>query len=160
MRRSVVSHAVALLAALACGTGDGGMTVAQDFGDHSSQALTTRAWQSLERGDISEALAFTAKCREMYAAEAAAQQRELTGFLPAEKGHDAWALNDVGACCFIEGQALEKAGRKADAIAAYNRLVDDYGFAQCWDTRGWFWQPAKAAQDRLDELEFDAALAE
>jgi len=69
-------------------------------------------------------------------------------------------LNDVGTCCFIEGQALEKAGRKADAVAAYRRLVDEYGFAQCWDTRGWFWQPAKAAQDRIDVLEFDAAVAE
>lgn len=132
----------------------------RDFGDHSSQTLTAKAWQSHERGDLTDTLAFTAKCRELYAAEAAKQQQSLTDFLPADKGHDPWALNHVGTCCFIEGQALEKASRKADAVAAYRRLVDDYGYAQCWDTRGWFWQPAKAAQDRLDELEFDAAVAE
>ena len=132
----------------------------QDFGDHSSQTLTAKAWQSHERGDLADTLAFTAKCRELYAAEAAKQQQSLTDFLPADKGHDPWALNHVGTCCFIEGQALEKASRKADAVAAYRRLVDDYGYDQCWDTRGWFWQPAKAAQDRLDELEFDAAVAE
>jgi hypothetical protein len=152
--------ALALVISQSSDLGSPGSAWAQDFGDHSSQTLTTKAWQSHERGDLAETLAFTAKCREMYAAEAAKQQEELTGFLSAEKGHDAWALNDVGTCCFIEGQALEKAGRKADAITAYRRLVDDYGFAQCWDTRGWFWQPAKAAQDRLDELEFDASLAE
>ena len=134
--------------------------VGQDFGDHASQTLTTKAWQSLERGDLADTLAFTAKCHELYAEEAAKQQQSLTDYLPADKGHDSWALNDVGTCCFVEGQALEKAGRKADAVAAYRRLVDEYGFAQCWDTRGWFWQPAKAAQDRIDVLEFDAAVAE
>lgn len=159
MLRSVVCGPAVLLL-LACVGGLPALAVGQDFGDHSSQTLTTKAWQSLERGDVAETLAFTSKCREMYAPQADKQQAELTGFLPAEHGHDAWALNDVGTCCLIEGQALEKAGRKADAIAAYRRLIDDYGFAQCWDTRGWFWQPAKAAQDRLEELEFDAALAE
>ncbi len=160
MPRFVVCAPYALVMLLASSAAGPAAAADPDFGDHSSQTLTTKAWQSLERGDLAETLAFTAKCRELYAAEAAKQQQELTGFLPAEKGHDAWALNDVGSCCFVEGQALEKAGRKADAITAYRRLVDDYGFAQCWDTRGWFWQPAKAAQDRLDVLEFDTAIAE
>lgn len=160
MPRFVVCAAVAFVPLLASAIAGSVQAVGQDFGDHSSQTLTTKAWQSLERGDLAETLAYTAKCRELYAADAAKQQQALTAFLPAEKGHDAWALNDVGSCCFIEGQALEKAGRKADAVAAYRRLVDDYGFAQCWDTRGWFWQPAKAAQDRLEALEFDTAIAE
>lgn len=160
MPRFRVCGAVAAVAVLAVISGGAGLLPAQDFGDQASQTLATKAWQSLERGDLAETLAFTGKCEDLYGAEAAKQQAGLSDFLPAETGHDAWALNDVGTCCFIEGQALEKAGRKADAIAAYRRLVDEYGFAQCWDTRGWFWQPAKAAQDRLEELEFDAALAE
>jgi hypothetical protein len=133
---------------------------AQDFGDQASSTLTTRAWRALERGDVTETLASTAKCRELHADEAARQQAELTEFLPRERGHDAWALNDVGTCCYIEGQALEKADRKAEAVAAYRRLVAEFGFAQCWDERGWFWHPAEAAQERLDALEFDTALAE
>lgn len=137
-----------------------GPASAQDFGDASSQTLTTRAWKALEEGDVEATLAYTTKCRELYAAEASRQQADLEDFLPAERGHDAWALNDVGTCCFIEGQAHEKADKKADAVAAYKRLVQEFGFAQCWDQRGWFWQPAAAAQDRLEALEFDAALAE
>lgn len=133
---------------------------AQDFGDHSSATLTQEAWRALERGDLDEAMAHTTTCRDRYAAEAARQQAALTEFPPRERGHDAWALNDVGTCCYIEGQAHEKAGRKAEAIEVYRRLVAEYGFAQCWDERGWFWHPAEAAQERLDFLEFDTALAE
>ncbi len=137
-----------------------GSAYAQDFGDASSQTLTTRAWKALEEGDVEATLAYTTKCRELYADEAARQQEDLEDFLPAERGHDAWALNDVGTCCFIEGQAHEKADKKADAVTSYRRLVKEFGFAQCWDQRGWFWQPAAAARDRLEALEFDAALAE
>ena len=126
--------------------------------DLSSQALTTRAWDALAAGDLPAALAATTKCRELYAADADRQQGELDDFLPAEKGHDAWALNDVGTCLFIEGQAHEKAGRTAEAQAAYRRLVADSRFAQCWDQKGWFWKPAQAATDRLEVLEFDKAL--
>lgn len=128
--------------------------------DLSSQALTTKAWESLAAGDLGATLEATTKCLELYAAQADRQQADLEDFLPAEQGHDAWALNDVGTCLFIEGQAHEKAGRAAEARAAYRRLVDGYGFAQCWDQKGWFWKPAQAARDRLETLEFDATLSQ
>ena len=35
---------------------------------------------------------------------------------------------------------------------AYQKLVDQYYYAQCWDPKGWFWKPAEAAQQALDEL--------
>lgn len=125
----------------------------------TSQALTTKAWKSLGAGDLEDALEATVKCRELFAAEAKTQQAALDDFLPPEKGHDAWALNDVGTCLFIEGQAHEKAGRTAAAVTAYRQLVDDYRFAQCWDEKGWFWKPSQAAADRIKVLEFDEALA-
>jgi hypothetical protein len=86
------------------------------------------------------------------------QQGGLTDFLPADKAHGVWALNDVGTCCFIEGQAFEKQGRKTEAAAAYKTLTTSYRFAQCWDPKGWFWRPAEAAAGRLDQLDFDAVL--
>lgn len=154
-RRFVLFRPVFL--SLICLIAVGGRSQAAD--DFSSQALTTKAWDSLGAGELATALEATAKCRELYAAEAERQQAGLEDFLPADKGHDAWALNDVGTCLFIEGQVHEKAGRVAEARAAYQKLVDAFGFAQCWDQKGWFWKPAQAAADRLEVLEFDATLS-
>ena len=63
-----------------------------------------------------------------------------------------WALNDVGTAFFIKGEALKKAGDPVTAKKSYKKLVDNYYYAQCWDTNGWFWKPAEAAQQSLDEL--------
>jgi len=147
-------RAVALVTLLIVGP----LVHAQDFGDNSSATLTKKAWEALAAGNGEHVLAYTGKCRELYGAEAAKQQAALTEFAPAEKGHDAWALNDVGTCLFIEGQLHEKQGRPKEAIAAYRRLVDELKFCQCWDTKGWFWKPAEAATGRLKELDFDAKL--
>lgn len=129
-----------------------------DFGDQSSETLTRGAWKALEEGKFDAVSAYADRCRELYADKALKQQAELTDFLPQDKAFDAWALNDVGTCCFIEGQALEKQDRHADAAAAYTKVVESYGYAQCWDPKGWFWRPAEAAAQRLKELDFEAAL--
>ena len=132
----------------------------QDFGDHSSATLTTKAWQALADRKDDLVVAYTVKCRELYEAEARKQQAALADFAPADTAHGQWALNDVGTCLFIEGQLFEKQGRPKEAIRAYRRLVDDLRFCQCWDTKGWFWKPAEAAAARLKQLEFDATLDE
>lgn len=137
-----------------------GLVQAQDFGDHASSTLTTKAWESLAAGKDDLVVAYVGKCRELYEAEAKKQQANLTEFAPAEKAHDFWALNDVGTCTFIEGQLLEKKGKKKEAIETYRRLANELKFCQCWDTKGWFWKPAEAAAGRIKELEFDQQLEE
>lgn len=134
------------------------ITCAQDFGDHTSATLTGKAWKALGDGQAELVLAYTGKCRELYMAEAVKQQKSLDDFTPADKAHDAWALNDVGTCLFIEGQVHEKAGRMKEAIEAYRKLADELKFSQCWDPKGWFWRPAEAAAGRIKQLEFDAKL--
>jgi hypothetical protein len=131
---------------------------AQDFGDHKSSTLTSKAWEALGQGKYDAAAAYVGKCRELYESKALEQQKGLKDYLPADKGHDAWALNDVGTCYFIDGQLLEKQGKKKEAAAAYKKLVGDLKFAQCWDPKGWFWKPAEAAAMRLKQLDFDAVL--
>jgi hypothetical protein len=74
-----------------------------------------------------------------------------------EKVFANWALNDVGTCYFILGSALEKSGDKKGAAEAYKYLTEKLPFAECWDTKGWFWKPADAAKGKLKALEFDAA---
>lgn len=156
-RRGACSRSAVLVAIAGCALAALSAR-AQDFGDHTSATLTGKAWQALAAGQSELVLAYTGKCRELYLAEAVRQQESLADFAPADKAHDAWALNDVGTCLFIEGQLHEKAGQTAAALAAYRKLADELKFSQCWDAKGWFWRPAEAAAGRIKQLEFDAKL--
>ena len=61
----------------------------------------------------------------------------------------------MGTCLFIKGEALLALNKRDQALAAYRDLVENLGYAQCWDTKGWFWKPAEAAKQKIVELEFD-----
>jgi len=69
-----------------------------------------------------------------------------------EERRDYWALNDVGTSLFIKAEALKKAGKVDEAKKVYKELIDKYFYSQCWDPQGWFWKPAEAAQQALDEM--------
>ena len=126
-----------------------------DFGNYSSETLTTKAWQAFEAKNYALVEAYTAKCIEMYGAKAKEMQAELTAPAPVETASTMWALNDVGTCYFIRGNAFEAQGKNDKAVAAYNKLVTNFPFAQTWDTNGWFWPPAEAAKQRIKVLEFE-----
>ena len=129
-----------------------------DFGDHSSSTITTKAWNALNAGKHDEAIGYANKCVELYQAKAEEMQKALKAPVPSdqkEEVHKQWALNDVGTCLFILGQALEKQNKGTEALAAYKKLVEKLSFAQTWDTKGWFWKPADAAKARIKALEFD-----
>lgn len=126
-----------------------------DFGDYSSSYLTTQAWQALGNNDVDSVLTYTGKVVELYGKDAKGMQESLTEYPweSNEKIFSFWALNDVGTSLYIQGEALRKSGQAQDARLAYQSLVDGFYFAQCWDPKGWFWKPAEAAQQALDELE-------
>jgi hypothetical protein len=132
-----------------------GTARAVDFGDHASVTLTSRAWRALESGSMEDALAYADKCVELYEKQANAMQAARTDFAPADEAAKLWALNDVGTCLFIRGEVLLKQGDAAGAKAAYLRVAKEFGYAQCWDPRGWFWKPADAARQKIVEIEFD-----
>jgi tetratricopeptide (TPR) repeat protein len=130
-----------------------------DYGDHSSATLTGKAWKSLEAKKYSDAIAYAKKCVELYEKQAVEMQKELKEPVSPddrEAVSKKWALNDVGTCLFITGQAYEKQDKGMDAIAAYKQLIEKVPFAQCWDPKGWFWKPATAAKARIKALEFDS----
>lgn len=103
-----------------------------------------------------EAASDAQKCIDLFKQQALDQQKALTA--PAtdkEEVFKSWALNDVGTCYFILGQAQEKLNKAKEATDAYQFLVDNLPFAQCWDPKGWFWKPAAAAKDRVKALQLD-----
>ena len=125
-----------------------------DFGDYSSSFLTTQAWKALEASKVDEVTSYVGKVVDLYTAKAVDMQNSLTEYPweSKDKIFEYWALNDVGTALYIQGEALRRTGKGADAKKAYQKLVDQYYYAQCWDPKGWFWKPAEAAQQALDEL--------
>ena len=130
-----------------------------DYGDYTSATLTSKAWDASGSQRHDEALAYIAKCLELYEGQARAMQAGLADFAPTtppEAASKHWALNDVGTCLFIRGEIELKRGNKTAAKATFQKLADEFGFAQCWDTNGWFWKPAEAARKKILELEFES----
>ncbi len=129
-----------------------------DFGDYSSAYLTDQAWKALGSQDLEGVVIYTDKVMELYANQAQEMQNSLTEYAweSKEKIFSLWALNDVGTALFIRGEAFRQAGKNKESAQAYKALVDSYYYAQCWDpgvnNKGWFWKPAEAAQQALDEI--------
>jgi hypothetical protein len=90
----------------------------------------------------------------MYNDQAKKMQSSLTEYPweTKEKIFSYWALNDVGTSLFIQAEALKRQGKGEEAKPIFEKLVNEYYYAQCWDPKGWFWKPAEAAQQALDEL--------
>lgn len=130
-----------------------------DYGDYTSATLTSKAWTEMGSQNFEAALGYIAKCLELYEGEAKTMQAGMADFAPTtppEAASKYWALNDVGTCLFIRGEIELKRGDKAAAKATFQKLVNEFKFAQCWDPNGWFWKPAEAARKKILELEFDA----
>jgi tetratricopeptide (TPR) repeat protein len=128
---------------------------AYDFGDFRSTTLATKAWVALGKNDIEAVLAYTGKCIDLYGAKAKEMQASLKDY-PTGSNDDIfkyWALNDVATSYYIQGEAYRQANMKEEAKEAFNKVVNDFTFGQCWDTKGWFWKPAEAAKEKLAMLE-------
>ncbi len=123
-----------------------------DFGDGTSVTLTTKAWQALEQKDYAAVMAYTTKCIDTYKKQALDMQGQLKEAAPSDSANQYWALNDVGTCYYIQGQAYDGQSDKKNATEAYKFLADNLSFCQCWDPKGWFWSPADVAKKRLVEL--------
>jgi tetratricopeptide (TPR) repeat protein len=126
-----------------------------DFGNMSSQAIVLKMWESLGKKELEYVIAYNTKLNDVYGDTAKKMQATMTEYAweSPEKIHSFWALNDVGTGMFILGEAYRIAGKNTEAIAAFKKVVSDYLYAQCWDTNGWFWKPAEAAQQKIVELE-------
>lgn len=129
---------------------------AEAAGPNSSATLTSEAWQALDKKDFATAKERIAKCRELYEAKAVEMQAGLTTLPPSDKAHSYWALNDVGTCLFILGKVTEAEGKPKEALEYYQKVVDRFPMAQCWDKQGWFWQPAVAAKERIVALTLES----
>jgi tetratricopeptide (TPR) repeat protein len=129
-----------------------------DFGDYTSETLTTKAWKALGESKWDECIVYAKKCIQLYTSYADDFQKKLSEYAPKEKAFDYWALNDVGTCYFIMGEAYSGKKDNKAALESYKTLVDKYYYAQCWDPKGWFWKPAVAARGKINKIAAETGL--
>ncbi len=130
---------------------DGGMKY--DFGDSSSAFLTAQAWKALESNDFEAVFAYTNQVIALYERKGLEMQASLSDFASKGSEFDYWALNDVATCYFIQGDAYTKQRKSDEALAAYRMVIDEFGYAQCWDNRGWFWKLTDAARNKIQGIQ-------
>ena len=122
-----------------------------DYGDYSSQTLVGKAWEAFGKKNYPELFAYTGKVIEMYGEEGKRMNAELTDFEPPETASKKWALNDVGTSLWMRANAYVDLKMFPEPVGTYELLANDYNYSQCWDPKGWFWQPAKGAAARAKQ---------
>ncbi|MCM8536710.1 MAG: FecR family protein [Lentisphaeraceae bacterium] len=124
-----------------------------DFGDSSSKTLMVKAWEALAAGKNEHAIIYSEACINLYLENALKMQQTLSGPVTGQDIHTYWALNDVGTCMLVKGDALQKINDKQGAIKIYKELVEKLSFSQCWNEEGFYWKPADSAKEKVKDLE-------
>lgn len=151
MKRTVAFLALTGIAflSLAEEPAEGGL----DYGDYRSVTLQVKSWDALGEGKYEDAVKYTEKCVELYEEKARQMQASLSSKPSSDVVNDYWALNDVGTCYFIMGEALTKLKKNTEALAALKIVRDDLYYSQAWDPKGWYWSPSDAAYPKIQMLE-------
>ncbi|MEM7390827.1 MAG: glycosyl hydrolase [Verrucomicrobiota bacterium] len=133
-----------VLASLVCGPWNAGAEEAYQLTQEAWGALGDRNWAAVAQlADRSD---------QRWGATARKANRQLNAY-PKEKEAGRYALlNELATITFIKGEALRKKGSRAEAMAAYRMVEQDFTYGQCWDPNGWWWKPAEAAGDALAKM--------
>lgn len=119
----------------------------------SASDYLKKAWEYSGQNDLTRLTNLVSECLQKFAPEAKMQQAALTGF--PQRGHESEyaVLNDVGTVMFVRAEALMNNGRTEEAIALFQKIIEEYRFAQAWDpTVGAFWSVAEKSQNSIDVM--------
>ena len=63
-----------------------------------------------------------------------------------------WALSDIATAWFIRGLIYERQKKLVEAKESYKIVVEKYSCAYTWDPKGWFWNTAEGAKERVERI--------
>ncbi len=119
----------------------------------SSEDLVREAWAKSSKGDIEALYEVVDRCVKLYHWRAREMHATLENFPERGTEKEYQELNDVATCMFIKAEALMNTGKVEDSKELFQKIVDEFQWAQAWDPRGWYWSVAEKAQASLDMLE-------
>jgi len=116
--------------------------------------LIVKAWDAHGKMDIENTFKYTQQVIDLYKSEADREQASLKELPKTKKEIEAVkALNDVATAYFIQAENYMRRGKIEDAAQLFKLIADKYYYAQAWDQRGWYWQPAEAAKRTIKKIE-------
>ncbi len=127
------------------------MVMGAAMGEEAWQ-VTEKAWRAAERRNWDEVVRLADRSAREWGVQA---KKDNDGLSACPKGDDAKKLanlNELATITMLKGDALREKGDKAGALAAYWTLIADYEYGQCWDPKGWWWQPADAVKQKIAQL--------
>ena len=117
-----------------------------------SKELVQQAWEASSKKDVPQIEKLVEQALQVYGVEAKQQQASLTGLPSLADAPRYQSLNDVGTLLFIRAEAYMNQGQTEKATVLFQEIIDDYGFAQAWDPRGWYWSVAEKSQASINVL--------
>ena len=119
----------------------------------SPKDMIIRAWEAWGAKDYDKTFYWTDECIKAYSEEAKKEQGLLTGLPPTDAMDQYETLNAVGTSFFIQGEAYLSQGKIKEAKKVFNTAIQEYGYAQNWDPRGWYWSVKEKSLASLEKLE-------
>ncbi len=129
------------------------MLVAPEAEILSPKEYIMRIWESWGAKDYERTFDYTRECINLYSEKASEQQSSLKS-LPATEVMDLYqALNAVGTSYFVRGEAYLSQGKIEEAKEAFTTAIEEYGYSQNWDPRGWYWSVKEKSLKSLEKIE-------
>ncbi|MCD4782100.1 MAG: tetratricopeptide repeat protein [Candidatus Omnitrophica bacterium] len=128
------------------------MGTSYSYGNYTSETLTIKAWKCWDIKDYKGVELYTTKCIKLFSKRAAQMQKKMKNFARLGYVPYFWALNDVGTCHFILGLAYQKQNKPRKSKEMFQSIIENYGYAQCWDPKGHYWKVAEVSKTKLAEL--------
>jgi len=114
--------------------------------------LLASARKAKDKGDFNRVYEDVNQAMTRFAVAARAQAKGLKDFPPSEQINNYEVLNLLAQCQFIKAEALQKEGKKKEAIEAFKEVISGFPYAQAWDPRGWYYKLANIAQEAIDRM--------
>ncbi len=118
----------------------------------SSKECVSAVREASHKNDLAKVNELAEACVAAYQEEAKKQQAQLVNFPSRGQENQYQTLNDVAIVLFTQAETLMNTGKVDEAIALFQKVIDDYKWAQAWDPRGWYWSVAEKSQDSIDVL--------
>ena len=115
--------------------------------------VTEKAWKAYGQKNWDVVVQLADRAVKNWGGKASNMNRELEALPKGDAAKKFANLNEVGTCLWLKGEALRQKGDPTAAMVTYKTLIAHYEYAQAWDKKGWWWQPADAARKQLAKFQ-------